>query len=411
MNQIIITQGADTRNKGDEAILKATVTELARTLNDAQVFLCTPFNAEFESVSQRWSANISVGMPLIGSKVGNRNRSLGPFYIVTTPFQLLSSTILRLSRTEIYERFRNASIIISAGGGYLREVDPGSRGLRGWMGCLFMIAWLANDVIVAKKVRKPFVIFPQSIGPFKTSIMKGIVKKILDNVDLIFVRDGYSNSLMHSIGVKNVFEVPDVAWALEPSTVKFRDSLAGPTIGVSPHFLFRKNRTYIEAHSLVLDELVDNYRFKVIFLPSRHVSDKKTDDSETAHLIRNGMRNWRKAEVVNVKSSEHLESLISQLDLLITTRMHPAIFAAMHTIPFLLLVHEPKQTGLLQQLGLEEVSLEVNDVSYSSLKAKVMFVREEQQRLRAVLASRVPVLRKQIRKAISNCLVHFTRQA
>jgi len=124
---------------------------------------------------------------------------------------------------------------------------------------------------------------------------------------------------------------------------------------------------YIIAHVKCLEDLIKEYDASIIFLPS------SVDDIETCKTIIANISDkyGHHVRIIVTNSLDEYEYWIRKLDLLITTRMHPSLIASRNFTPFLSIIYDHKQIGFLEQIGLKDYSLRINEVSYYNLKSKI----------------------------------------
>ena len=103
----------------------------------------------------------------------------------------LVEAINRLHLIRIMFCLRNVNLFISGGGGLLQD----STG-KGWS-----ILYYLGLILIVKIAQVPVMIYAQGIGPVNKRINKKLIKWILNNVDLITVRDNFSKELLENLGV------------------------------------------------------------------------------------------------------------------------------------------------------------------------------------------------------------------
>ena len=121
-------------------------------------------------------------------------------------------------------------------------------------------------------------------------------------------------------------------------------------------------------------------------------------------MIYKNMTHKQKAEILPVQTIEEFSSLISQLDMLVATRMHPSIIAALNNVPFVLIRYEHKQAGLLLKLGLEDVDLSITEISYDGLKKQTQKVWNNREKIREHLSQEVPKMREHMKTRLNTII-------
>src|SRR4030042_1817750 len=178
--------------------------------------------------------------------------------------------INRLHLISIICCLRNVNLFISGGGGLLQD----STG-KGWS-----ILYYLGLILVAKIVKVPVMIYAQGIGPVNKQINKKLMKWILNNVDLITVRDNSSKELLENLGVvKPSIDVnSDPVFLLKKKNINYTidryphiqeliNSDSRPLIGVSVREYKNYGSNLIRIFAQVADYLIKSYQAKIIFLP------------------------------------------------------------------------------------------------------------------------------------------------
>jgi len=327
---------------------------------------------------------------------------------------LVKANFKPIYRGEVIKQLKDSDLIISTSNENFKE---GSLYLPfniywklAWWSMLFSRMW---DILIAKKVfKKPIVVFPNSVGPFRTWLGRLMARISLDNVDLLLLREPDSYSLLKDLKIRTpTLITSDIAITFEPHQTRFTQTLPRPTVGVSPglyaaSFSNAKQWKFIIAHAEVLDYFIEKYGFNIVFLP-HEVSGLKYDDLAFCKAILQKMIYRDKAKIIYAKTLEGFKNYIRQLDLLITSRMHPAVLACSDKVPTVAIFYDHKQTGLFEQLGLSCCTINVNQVSYENLLPKVEFIWNNKEKIKEQMARRVPILQKDVRTKIEKACLGF----
>jgi polysaccharide pyruvyl transferase WcaK-like protein len=209
---------------------------------------------------------------------------------------------------------------------------------KGWS-----ILYYLGLILVAKIAKVPVMIYAQGIGPINKKISKLLIKWILNKVDLITVRDNSSKELLENLGV------------VKPSIY----------VNSDPVFLLKKKN---------IDHTIDSYP---------------------------NIQELNKAEVLKIKlEPEELLSVLSRLSLVIGVRLHSIIFSSMANIPFIAFNYDPKVKYFVEDLGLSELLLEINeDISLKNIQEKIEYVRDNNDKIKDILLKKVNNLEE---KALAN---------
>jgi len=408
MVKVVISQVCNVGNKGDQAILKSEVAFLRSIFPGADVSVSTLWSYELVA---RVEPTVRVHSSLVDLRVRNRDVPLvlSPFVFVIQVFlSTLSALLARcglpaLYRSELINDFKAANLVLSSGHQPFNEGSFHSKTLWSKLGSLFVLFWGVMDVLIARKIfKKPFGTFPQSVGPFNTFWGKLFSRFIFRNVDFLNLREDVSAGFIRGYSVKKVQILRDMAFLFDVPSVDNSGKYRHPLLGVSPCFYLgitqHEKENYVRVSAKALDYLQEKYDFKVVFLPSQTtmgksmIMEKVPDDLAACELIKALMVHKEGVEILRSSSVEEFCDVLAQLDLLVSTRMHPTILASKVPVPFVEVTYEHKQTGLLRILGLSDVSVPASGISFEGLVDKTEYVWKEKDRICNHLLGAVPAI-------------------
>jgi polysaccharide pyruvyl transferase CsaB len=291
--------------------------------------------------------------------------------------------INRLHLIKIIRCLRNVNLFISGGGGLLQD----STG-KGWS-----ILYYLGLILITKIVKVPVMIYAQGIGPINKKINKLLVKWILNKVNLITVRDNHSKKLLNNLGVSgpSIYVNSDPVFLLKKKNInhiidnhpyiqKLINSDNRPLIGISVRECKSNGSDSKRIFAQAADYLIENYQAKIIFLPFQFDEDVHINE-EILSLMKN------KAEVLKIKlEPEELLSVLSQLSLVVGVRFHSIVFSSMANIPFIAFNYDPKVRYFVEDLGLSELLLEIDEnASLKNFQEKIEYVIENNDKIKDIL--------------------------
>lgn len=306
-------------------------------------------------------------------------------------------SINRLHLINIVCCLRDTNLFISGGGGLLQD----STG-KGWS-----ILYYLGLILVAKIVKIPVMIYAQGIGPVNNQVNKKLMKWILNKVELITVRDNSSKELLENLGVvkPSIYVNSDPVFLLKRRSINYIidsypyiqeliNSTNRPLVGVSVREHRSNGPDLKRIFAQAADYLIENYKVKIIFLPFKFDEDVHVSE-EILSLMKN------QADVLKIKlEPEELLSLLSRLSLMVGVRLHSIIFSSMANIPFIAFDYDPKVKYFVEDLGLSELLLEINeDISLKNFQEKIEYVRENNDKIKENLLKKVNNLEE---KALAN---------
>lgn len=281
------------KNTGDEAILSALVDNIKDIMPDANITALT-YNSEHTE-------------ELFRIRAVSRNRF-----------------------TEIINAIKNADVVISGGGSILQDVTS-SRSLLYYL----WIIW------VAKRYGKKVMFYGNGFGPINRLINRKIIRYLINQVDVITVRDFESKERMQSLGInKEITVTADAVFSLRLELESFEKHGDKRKIGISLRDWMGKER-YKEIIAKTADYLIKR-NFEVIFIPMQFPTDLNISREIDALMTEVPIL------IHEEISPKEILKIISELDLLIGMRLHSLIFATIVGTPVVGLEYEAKISSYLK---------------------------------------------------------------
>ena len=295
--------------------------------------------------------------------------------------------INRLHLIRIIRCLRNVNLFISGGGGLLQDLTG-----KGWS-----ILYYLGLILIAKIIKIPVMIYAQGIGPVTKQANKKLIRWILNKVDLITVRDSSSKELLENLGVvkPSIYVNSDPVFLLKKKNINYTiDSYHyiqelintdnRHLIGVSVREYKSDGLDLKGIFAQAADYLIENYQAKIIFLPFKFDEDVHISE-EIISLMKNP------ADVLKTKlEPEILLSILSRLSLVVGVRLHSIIFSSMANIPFVAFNYDPKVKYFVEDLGLSELLLEIDEsTSLKNFRIKVEQIRKNNDKIKNILLEKV----------------------
>jgi colanic acid/amylovoran biosynthesis protein len=256
---------------------------------------------------------------------------------------------LRGTQMAALDEYRRADAVLSTGGTYLVE--------------RYQIAGRLLEMEAALVMRRPLILFTQSVGAFLEERTRRDLRRVLARARLVLLRDERSLAHLRAIGLSgaNMRVVADGVFGLEPRggttpgevrriVVSVRD-WAYATDGES------SNAAYRQGIATMVQELVTTLGAEVSFISTcQGTPGYKIDDSQVAAQIAELLPDEVRASVTVDRSfhaPEDLLQILSESDLVVATRMHMAILSLIAGTPVFPIAYEFKTRELFARLGLE----------------------------------------------------------
>jgi|GEM_PF-5582946 len=280
--------------------------------------------------------------------------------------------------------YRNADMVVSISGEALQDSQ--------WKRVPFFLFgyWLAH------KMGKFVVLFPQSIGPLKKRFTRYMVSYVLNLCDLVMPRDEFSLATVQQLRIKpeKIFLVPDVAVnQAQVSSVEAKKLLEAegvnfnkrPLVGMA---ISKWKEIDYESYFLTMGELchlvINEFKGTVVFFLANRTFQNDIGDWELTCQLHGAFHSYDNA-VLLLKdyAPSEFKSMLGQLDLFISTRMHVSILATMAGTPTITVNTQPKLQGYMELIRQVSRSSSVKDFTVEKAKALVKdtLLRKEEIRL------------------------------
>jgi colanic acid/amylovoran biosynthesis protein len=319
--------------------------------------------------------------------------------------------ILPKNTRNIAYEYLESDLFVPVGGGYLRAKS----GIRESM----ILLLLLNPIIIGILLRKPIILYTQSIGPFATAFQGWITKVVLNKTQHIFVREDHTMVTLKIIGVKAklVTRTTDAGFLFDSNKefqlsdfIENAEKLKSKTlVGITVRkWLNQEGQDNFEkAIALFVDMITKDKNMSILFIPQVTSTVHNDDDRIVASRIVSLVAN--KQQVINctgIYDHYELKKLYSCLDFIVGTRFHSVIFSLTSYVPALVIEYEYKASGIMKDLDLSEWVIPMEQVTANNLHEKFRQLLSEgdiyKQKLRKVLPDyilRAKEVEKQMRGA------------
>ena len=322
-NQVTICGAYGKGNAGDDAILRAIVSEMRDI--DENIALCVMSRSPLDT------------------KLDYSTNSIFTFNF----FQFLNS-------------FRKSKLYINGGGSLIQDITS-SRSL------YFYLLTLASAKIFGAKV----IMYGCGIGPVNGNFNRKLSAKVIDKyVDVITLRDEISKDELKILGVTK----PEIIVTADP-TMNIVPDIDDLVYKALDDAKVPKNKRYLglgirnwAGLSSVTDEIAkaidyayEKYDLIPVFLPIEYPSDLSP-----AQTIANKLH----CEHYIIKERQTTETtigLFSKMDLVLGVRLHSLIFSAGNGVPVIGMSYDIKVDGFLKYIG-SDLCVNLKDITADALK-------------------------------------------
>ena len=220
---------------------------------------------------------------------------------------------------------------------------------------------LVKTFLVHSKV--PFILMPQTYGPFKARWAKVWAKHIIKNADRVYTRDTLSFNYLKGLKIKNnVINTLDLAFALPYKKEEKKNNKIRVGLNVSG-LLWNDCETRVNGFGLSVDyctycrqlitELLKNENYEVILVPHVLCDEREGLDffENDSKAIRNLIAEFPGCVFPNsFKTALDVKDYIANLDVLIAARMHASIAAFSSGVAVIPFAYSRKFEGVYSDL-------------------------------------------------------------
>ena len=401
--RFLVTQMSTDTNKGDFAILMATVQALRKAGADEPLTVVSvERGSRFQDEDFRLTR--ALGTEIVGTLEPPRSAS-GSFpgwllaFAAAELWLLLfriggprSLRIFPSGPRRFFSAFLRAEAVIAKGGSYLYSHG----GLRQNLYLLRMLYPLR----VALATRRPPTLLGVSLGPFSSGLARGAARRVLSRARFVYLREERSYAIaLDELGLRPnaIAVVPDVAFSLRvPAASQGDRGAVGVTVRDLPFWDSqnpeRSRVVYRTAIVRALRDLLDRGVEQVVFVPQA-VGDIPFAQSLADEL-------GEPDRVVALDSDLSLDELLGlygRLRFVIATRLHSVILAAVAGTPAVHIAYElQKGLGIMEMLGMSRWVIPAAELTETNLSDLVVDFEQELEGVSRQLASRLEELRAEL---------------
>lgn len=363
-NHFFLIGGYSGGNSGDEAILKSTIYTLDELLPRSHFSIWTD-DSHFTPRFDRKVSHKMVRWPVLGRLNGKSllSKILTKGYVDLYPLSRAATSRWASPPEHVTDALRDADRVLFIGGGYLNSYYN-----------LIQMNALSS---LAQRMGKEVVLLGQTLGPFNKPAHAQMASEIFRNAKNIVLRDEESHKEVRGLGEKVISGMDDVIGFKPKVTAEIRRRVNKYFIrasGKKPFYLglslrrWEDSRRHYPALAAALDEVrqaMPQYELKVLFIPME--IGKLCDDRQEAEALRRlcpaGLDFKIVREHLSVEAKFHL---FSQLDALVSMRLHALIFSMLSGIPSVGLYSNEyyfrKIHGVLRIFGMDRHALPLDRI-------------------------------------------------
>lgn len=401
---ILLTHAASINNKGDAGIFSGMLSSLRKAFPKSYFFMTTIDSLEkngaiFEEV-ELFHSFFYYGV-FYRKGVFFRFLETVCIFIFVSSYLLLfpllgksAKKILPFRYRDLLNKYESANLVIPVGGGQLSA----RKGFKQTA----VIMLHALEILIPQRLKKPIIIYPQSIGPFGNKFQEWCVRRVLKRVTTIFVREQRSFELLMSWGMSKdkILIVPDAGFLFSPNTKESALQLLQKyNLPNGRRLLGVTVREWLPAHEQENFEMelahflnyVTDRNFNVVIIPQVIAEEHEVDDRVTSRNVFNKIENKENITLITENIEPDLiKGVYENLDVLLGMRMHSNIFSLTGFVPVLAIAYEHKTNGIMEQLNIGQYVVNIKDVTELVLREKFEVLLRNREEYVEMLKLTVP---------------------
>lgn len=363
--KVVIFGSYNRQSVGDKAILISIIDLLFRTTSQKIIIEIICFDAdaiEDELSCFPWAASVNVVnflQPL--SKGISSKKTKSTFFkklMGIVPLRMIQD----FQSLKFYFQFKpkfntDADLVIIGGGNLLMDIFP---------------SWLVMPYLITKKFKCPYVIAGVGAFPIKTKLGDFIIKKLLENSALNYVRDKQTFDL-----VKNDYKLdcnlhPDFAFSYPyPVNSISKDIQQSIAVNIAPiygeQWPYKDSSKYAEFIKIIAESLYNRVlskdnTTKLLFFDSNYPTDRAGALDVIAQLRAKGVNKERIIYPDKLLKCFEIVELIKDAKYCIVTRLHAGILAIDASVPVLGIAYQPKVKAVFESVGLTGNVIDINKI-------------------------------------------------
>ena len=288
----------------------------------------------------------------------------------------------RYDYRKIYALLRQTNLFISGGGSLLQDSTS-------WR----TIPYYLGIIEMARARGVPVIVYGQGIGPVKNPVYRLWIRRVMNNVEQVILRDRPSAELLERWKVKSdlIRVTSDPVFRWEPQWQ--RAHFPGITLNLRPYGLWKSD---FHAWVDVIRTWMHKFNWPVYFVPLGPGDQEM--GIELNHEI-------RELQVLRPRCWQEAAQSMASTEVSISMRLHGLIFAAMGGSLPIGLEYDPKVAAIANQLGVL-----VHGASPTrQLTQDILHVCEYRSSYSEAIMAHVEVLHKYASRNRELVGVHLTR--
>ncbi len=403
-------------NKGDGAIIEATLTALKRRWPQAKYQLVSMLQAQhptfptaYRHVSRSYP-ELTILPAFVDKPEDQSNQSklaAGLMWLLRLPKSLAALALPGMADPGIRALLDSSLIVANGGHQFYGKPKPGD-----WSR-LYRVAY---PLWLAQRSGIPYVMFAQSFGPFEDTLGRWVAQSVFANASQIYAREEISAELARSYS-NNVRVVPDAAFALEPQqTPRLQQRMT--ELGLEPGQFWvvtvrrwyygsvaerdERTRQFLAEMAQTIQQALSNHLVtKIVLVAHTQGPVANEDDRIPTRELAGLLNDTRVVTVEDDFAPRELAGLYQHAALVLGTRFHSVILALIGGTPaYAISYFGPKSHGIMRMLDMENLCIDMQAFSAKEVLRTITLL--DLPDMRQKILGKVTNLQRQVLEAIDD---------
>jgi len=273
---------------------------------------------------------------------------------------------------EVARVIKESDMLISGGGSLLQDITGGKT-----------IPYYLAIVKLAQWYKKKVVFYSQGIGPINHGYNKWLIRKIVNKVDAIFVRDNHSKEVLEELGIKKPIQVAtDPVLGIKPNedVYKYVKDLLTEVKAVGVYIRPCENEEELLTSLEIALQYIMHEGYVVYLIPMYYLQDR-----EIAHKLKRRLGD----NVIFVDEKLTIDEVMSYtacFEFVIGMRLHSLIMSAAVKVPMIGLSYDPKVKDFMKDMEIP-YCMEVENISSDELIYMIQKLIDNKEALKRHLSA------------------------
>jgi polysaccharide pyruvyl transferase WcaK-like protein len=267
---------------------------------------------------------------------------------------------------------------------------------------------------------RPYVLLPQTYGPFRHRSSRLLARFMLSRARTILTRDAHCTRLVEQLCGRTPTFCPDVAFTLaprEPESTAAHEAVAAPNgsilIGLNVSGLlymggytgrnmFGLHSDYKDVVDALAEGLLANPQVRLVLVPHVFGSEHEEEACRTLQQSFDRTHPGRVRAVTDPLTEQELKWVIGQTQFFIGARMHACIAALSQGIPTIGLAYSDKFAGVFESAGVGESVVDLRRLGSTEVVRLAKEAIDSRDDLRRNLDRQMPRVTSAIRATFAS---------